>query len=296
MLNTVLVPEKFFINSLGQICSLSGSWFWICCSFFTIWIFNIYSWIVSAVLFSDGVLSVPATKAFSKSQNLGNFPCKFIFAHFHAVSTEATKAATLWLCFVWHLIPHPVWHMVTQLGDNQTHALPLFPSPKCAFDVQEPWRFPQDCRRWGAWNIFGLLSHLDSTLIYFPGDKCNIFHSVDSGEGVHPSPCSTAPLSACPLWFHTSWAIQGVKRMAICLQVQQQTHKSAQPVLQPTSSPRKGFVISFQMYILWLAVPLESSHKTLQRTQFDFFRYIRTRDLRKIIVKYKVILKYSTEE
>lgn len=126
MLNTVVVPERFCINSLGQICSLSGSWFWICCSFFTIWIFNIYSWIVSAVLCSDGVLSVPATKAFPKSQNLGNFPCKFLFAHFHAVNTEATKAATLWLCFVWHLIPHPVWHMVTQLGDKHM-PLPFFP-------------------------------------------------------------------------------------------------------------------------------------------------------------------------
>lgn len=52
------------------------------------------------VLCSDGVLSVPATKAFPKSQTLGNFPCKFIFAHFHAVSTAATKAAILRLCFV----------------------------------------------------------------------------------------------------------------------------------------------------------------------------------------------------
>lgn len=90
------------------------------------------------VLCSDGVLSVPATKAFPKSQTLGNFPCKFIFAHFHAVSTAATKAATLRLCFVWHLIPYHGWHVVTQLRDNQAHALPLFPAPKCASAVQRP--------------------------------------------------------------------------------------------------------------------------------------------------------------
>lgn len=194
------------------------------CSFFTIWIFNIYSWLVSAVLCSDGVLSVPATKAFPKSQTLGKFPCKFIFAHFHAVRTEAIKAATLWLCLVWHLIPYSGWHMVAQLGDNQTHVLPPLPDPKWAFAVQAPWGFPQDCREW---DVFGLLSHLDSMLIYLPGDKCNIFHSVDSGEDVHPTPCSTAPLSACPVWIHTSWTIPGVKVLAVCLQVHQQTHKSA---------------------------------------------------------------------
>lgn len=53
------------------------------------------------------------------------------------------------------------------------------------------------------------------------------FHSVNSGEDVHPTPCSTAPLSVCPVWIHTSWTIQGVKVLAICLQVHQQTHKSA---------------------------------------------------------------------
>lgn len=79
-----------------------------------------------------------------------------------------------------------------------------------------------------AWDVFGLPSHLDSALIYLPGEKCNIFfHSVNSGEDVHPTPCSTAPLSVCPVWIHTSWTIQGVKVLAICLQVHQQTHKSA---------------------------------------------------------------------
>lgn len=222
------------------------------CSFITIWIFNLYSWIVSAVLCTDGVLSVPATKAFPKSQTLGNFPCKFIFAHFRAVSTEATKAATFWLCFVWHLIPYPGWHEVTQLRDNQTHALPLFQLQNVHLLCRGPEGFP---REWDPWDVFRLLSHLDSTLIYLPGDKCNIFHSVDSGEDVHPIPCSTAPLSACPLWIHTSWLFQvwrcwqfvcrSISRpkglLGSCPQV-----STAQPVLEPTSSLRKGFVTSFQ--------------------------------------------------
>lgn len=138
------------------------------CSFFTIWIFNIYSWIVSVVLCSGGVLSVPATKAFSKSRAFYNFPSKFLFARFHAASTEATKAETLQLCFVWHSIPYFRRRVVTQLGDNQTHVLPLFPAPKCAFAVRQPWRLPQDHRALDMWDVFGVLSHLASTWIYLP--------------------------------------------------------------------------------------------------------------------------------
>lgn len=74
------------------------------CSFFPIWIFNIYSWIVSTALYGDDVLSVPATKAFSKSQAFYDFPCSF-FAYFHAADAEATKAETLWLCLVFDPIP-----------------------------------------------------------------------------------------------------------------------------------------------------------------------------------------------
>lgn len=221
MLNTVLVPEKLFINSLGQICSLSGSWFWIRCSFFTIWIFNLYSWIVSAVLCSDGVLSVPATKAFPKSQTLGNFPCKlFFFCTFSCCQYRSNQSshplALLYLIFD----PIPCMAHGDPAGGQSNMCLSPFPCSKmCICTFWRPWRFPQDCRGWDAWDTFGLLSHLDSMLIYFPGGKCNNFHSVDSGENVHPSPWSRAPLSACPLWIHSSRAVQGVKVLAVCLQV-----------------------------------------------------------------------------
>lgn len=121
------------------------------------------------VLCNDGVLSVPATKAFSKSRAFHNFPCKFLFVHFHAASTEATKAETPWLFFVWHLIPYPRRRAVTQLGDDQTHVLALPSAPKSAFTVQQPGRFPQDCSELHTWDVFGLLSRVASALIYLPG-------------------------------------------------------------------------------------------------------------------------------
>lgn len=223
-----------------------------------IWIFNIYSWVVSAVLCSDGVLSVPATKAFSESQAFYNFPCKFLLVLFHAASTKATKAEALQLCFVWHLIPYPRQCVVTQLGDNQIHVLPLFPGLKCAFAVRQPWRFSQDCRELDTWDVFGLLSHLASTLISS--------YSIGSGEGGYPTPSSITPLSEVPLAVlsglpeATLHGLFGVRVPAVCPRVCRQTCRSAlapalcaaQPAIEPVGSLRKGFDVRFEWkYFNW---------------------------------------------
>lgn len=246
-----------------------------------IWIFNIYSWVVSAVLCSDGVLSVPATKAFSESQAFYNFPCKFLLVLFHAASTKATKAEALQLCFVWHLIPYPRQCVVTQLGDNQIHVLPLFPGLKCAFAVRQPWRFSQDCRELDTWDVFGLLSHLASTLISS--------YSIGSGEWVS-NPIQHNPTqwgtSRCPVWTprsDTSWVIwcASAGGLSAGLLADLQVCLGSCPVCcsacdRARGLPEKRIWCALRMKIFQLGVLLESCCKTLQRTWFDCFKYLRT--------------------
>lgn len=64
------------------------------------------------------------------------------------------------------------------------------------------------------------------------------------------TPMQHSPTQCLSSLDHTSWAIQGVKVLAVCLQVHQQTHKllgsclvHCSAVLEPSSSLRKGFVI-----------------------------------------------------
>lgn len=104
------------------------------CSFFPAWIFNIYSWIVSTALYGDDVLSVPATKAFSKSQAFYDFPCSF-FCLFSCCQCRSNQSRNpLALLGVWSHTPG---------GSDQTTPSP---APKSAFAVQQPWRFPQNRR------------------------------------------------------------------------------------------------------------------------------------------------------
>lgn len=243
------------------------------CSFFTIWFFNIYSWLVSGVLCSDGVLSVPATKAFSESQTFYNFPYKFLLARFHAASTEATKAETLWLCFVCRLIPYPRQRVVTQLEDNQTRVLPLFPPPERVFAAQL-WKFPQDRRELGTWDVFGLLSHLDSTWIYLSKSLIQYFFLLNR---LQASPAQGGTFH-WPVWIRRSdtlWIVQcqGAGSLSVGPSADLQVCLGPHPACCSACSrghrfPQKRIWHVLRKKSFWLRIVLESCHKTPQGIKF----------------------------
>lgn len=196
-------------------------------------------------------------KGFFQKSGFLQLPLQISFLHIFMLPVQ--KQLKQKPCFVWHLIPYPRQCVVTQVGDDQTHILPLSSAPK-SFSVQQPWGFPMSLGNWISG--MSLVSSHAWLLCEFICQRveCNTsFYSIDSGESPTPSsraPCSDVPLTVLSQFPQvTLLGLFSVKVQAGCWQVHQQMYRSAltpalcaaQPAIEPMGSLRKGF----DRYLKW---------------------------------------------
>lgn len=136
----------------------------------------------------------------------------FFFAHFHAASTEATKAETL-LCLAFDPIPQTVCGDPSR-GRSNTHPSPFLCSQ--IFLCAAALRFPHEHRELDQWDVFGLFPRLASMWIYLSKSWMQYFFLFNrfwlewASNPIQHSPMQWGT-SHCPLSIptsDTSWVIQ----------------------------------------------------------------------------------------
>lgn len=180
----------------------------------------------------------------------------FFFAHFHAASTEATKAETL-LCLTFDPTPQTVCGDPSR-GRSNTHPSPFLCSQ--IFLSAAALRFPHELRELDQWDVFGLFPRLASMWIYLSKSWMQYFFLFNrlwwESNPSSRAPCSEVPLTVLSQFPQvTLLGLFSVKVQAGCWQVHQQMSRSAltpalcaaQPAIEPMGSLRKGF----DRYLKW---------------------------------------------